>query len=97
MKNNLLKPIKVTEKEVSDLAWNRMSKNHIKAFILLSLLMGVFVIVWSLPTHLNHALHTALFFVGFFAWLSAMYFYFNPKYQALKKELLQEWDGKAST
>lgn len=91
-KNSLLKPIKVTEKEVASLAWSRTVQKHLKAFVLLGLLMVALAGVTALPTKMSDTVHTVAFVVAFLAWLCAMYFYFNPKYQALKKELLQEWD-----
>ncbi len=87
-----LNPIMLSEKEVCSLAWDRTVKKHMKAFILLGLLMFAIFVVCSLLTHLNHALQIALFFVGFFAWIGAMYYYLNPKYQAFKKELMEEWN-----
>lgn len=91
-KNSLLKPIKVTEKEVASLAWSRTVQKHLKAFVLLGLLMVALAGVTALPTKMSDTVHSIAFVVAFIAWLCAMYLYFNPKYQKLKKQLLEEWN-----
>ena len=82
----------LTEKEVASLAWSRTVQKHLKAFVLLGLLMVALAGVTALPTKMSDTLHTIAFVVSFIAWLGAMYFYFNPKYQALKNQLLEEWN-----
>lgn len=92
MKNNLLKPLMLTEKEVASLAWSRTVQKHLKAFVLLGLLMVALAGVTALPTKMSDTVHSIAFVVAFIAWLCAMYLYFNPKYQKLKKQLLEEWN-----
>jgi hypothetical protein len=94
-KDNPLKALMLTEKEVASLAWSRTVQKHLKAFVLLGLLMVALAGVTALPTKMSDTVHSIAFVVSFIAWLCAMYFYFNPKYQSLKKELFQEWN-KAS-
>lgn len=94
MKVEQLKPLNITEKEVGSMAWGRTIKKHTKAFVLLCLPMLAVMIVWLLPTKMNEILHTIFFIVALICWLAAMYDYFNPKYQKIKKELLEEWAGE---
>ena len=89
-----LKPLTVTEREVGSLAWDRTVKKHQRAFVLLSLLMLAVMTVWLLPIEMNSTLHSLLFIIAFIGWLSGMYNFFKPKYQRLKKELLNEWENK---
>jgi hypothetical protein len=95
-KDNPLKALMLTEKEVASLAWSRTVQKHLKAFVLLGLLMVALAGVTALPTKMSDTLHTIAFVVSFIAWLCAMYFYFNPKYQRLKNQLLEEWNKEAS-